>query len=68
MKVVSVENGTARLEFSVAELVILNNAMNETLNEVDEEEFSTRVGAEPADVQHLLNEVRAAYQTLAANG
>jgi hypothetical protein len=57
MKVISRQSGGATIELSRHELVMLNNSMNETLNEIDEEEFETRVGATSDEVQALLVEV-----------
>ena len=39
----------------------LNNCLNETLILVDEGEFQTRVGANMAVVDALLDEINAAY-------
>jgi cell division septum initiation protein DivIVA len=47
----------ADVHLSVQELRILNNAMNETLEAVDEQEFDTRVGASTDEVSALLDDV-----------
>lgn len=45
MKVVSSKLGGATIELSVVELMVLNNALNEAIHELDEWEFPIRVGA-----------------------
>ncbi len=64
MNILSLESGTARLELTEHELVIVNNALNETLNAIDDDEFDTRVGATTGEVDALLSAVRGALRSL----
>jgi len=41
------------------EVGILNNALNEVCNALDNAEFSTRMGAELGEVQQLLHQMHA---------
>jgi hypothetical protein len=63
MRVVTASDSGATIEFGRAELVLLANALNETLEAVDAEEFDTRVGASTADAvslqEQLLAQLRA---------
>lgn len=45
------------LKFTPDELLIVNNALNETLNGIDVQEFSTRIGASESDVAKLLKAI-----------
>ncbi len=64
MQLISTETGAAVVSLSADELVLLNNALNETLEAVDEEEFDTRVGGSIAEVIALLGQVRSALDAL----
>lgn len=57
MKFLKQEKDGISLNFSVDELTILNNALNEVLNGIDGKEFSTRMGQNPEAVEHLLGEI-----------
>lgn len=57
MKIINMTKGKIQIEFSVDELVMVNNALNETLNEIDLFEFQTRVGYTFEEVEVLLSEV-----------
>lgn len=46
---------------SLGELATLNNCLNETLILVDKTEFPTRVGADKAVVERLLDEINDAF-------
>jgi hypothetical protein len=45
----------------LAELATLNNCLNEALILVDKTEFPTRVGADKAGVERLLDEINDAF-------
>ena len=48
-------NQQSRLvRLSLAELVLLNNALNEVLHGIEVPEFSTRLGASQAEAERLL--------------
>ena len=51
------------LTLSKDELLILNNALNEVCNgiEIDEFEFSARIGAQREQAQALLRRITALY-------
>jgi hypothetical protein len=55
---------------SRAELLILNNALNEACNGVaiEESEFSTRLGAERSEAKRLLADLGDVIDSLAPDG
>ena len=61
MKIESQAGSEATVTFTAAELRILNNAMNESLEALaaDADEFSTRMGASVEEVEALLVAVNA---------
>ena len=59
-----VGNTDATVELTQFELGVLNNALNETLEALDTEEFETRVGASPQQVQTLLQEFGAVLERM----
>lgn len=64
MKLESVEAQEAIIRFSVNEMVVLNNALNEVCNGLDINEFSLRVGAEREEVAELLSAIGAIIDKL----
>jgi hypothetical protein len=64
MKIISTDTAGVTVQFTADELRMLNNAMNETLEALDDDEFSTRVGAERAEMSTLLDEVHALVVSL----
>ena len=65
MHVISTDDGSATVSLSGPELSLLNNALNETLEAVADDELAARVGASGDAVRALLGEVR---DTLSALG
>ncbi len=61
MNVISRHSGGATIEFSDAELLMIRNALNEVLHEIEDWEFETRMGCSRELAQSLLKAVRAAY-------
>src|SRR4051812_5801984 len=59
MKTLNCNEKDATLVLSHDEVEIINNAMNEVCHGLDIPEFSTRMGAEVTEVQHLLKQVHA---------
>jgi hypothetical protein len=58
MRIISSDSSGASVQLSASELRMLNNAMNETLEALDnDDEFSTRVGAERSEMSSLLDEL-----------
>ncbi|RMG20152.1 MAG: hypothetical protein D6732_29015 [Methanobacteriota archaeon] len=57
MEIKQIHHSDALIRFSTAELLILNNALNEVCNALDVTEFSTRMGAELKDVRNLLRQI-----------
>jgi hypothetical protein len=51
---------SASVSFTRAELVLLNNSLNEVLNGLDVPEFDTRLGASKQEAEELLNQIRLA--------
>ena len=66
MKSESQAGSEATVTFTAAELRILNNAMNESLEALaaDADEFSTRMGASVEEVEALLVAVNAVVRQL----
>lgn len=64
MIVLGVAGGSVDVRLSADELVMLNNALNEVCNGVDDlandGEFQTRLGFERDEVRRLLEEINAA--------
>lgn len=50
---------TATVRLTRKDLTILANAINETREAIDEWEFSTRVGADPAEAEDLRQKLKA---------
>jgi hypothetical protein len=67
MRVVTASDSGATIEFSRAELVLLANALNETLEAVDAEEFDTRVGSSTGDAVSLQEQLLAHLRAGAAD-
>ncbi len=69
MQVLAKGPGHFDLRFSYDELGMVNNALNECCNGVqdlaDDGEFQTRVGWERGELQRLLNEVGSALRNKA---
>jgi hypothetical protein len=59
MNRIDVGEGRAILEFSLEELFILNNALNEVCNGMRVPEFATRMGAELDEVDDLLDQIHS---------
>jgi hypothetical protein len=67
MRIISSDSSGASVQLSSSELRMLNNAMNETLEALDnDDEFSTRVGAERSEMSSLLDEVHKLIVNLPA--
>ena len=58
MKIVSTESDAATVQFTKSELQVLASAINEALEELEEWEFSTRVGIESWEAASLQSELR----------
>jgi hypothetical protein len=50
-------NHSASVFVTEAELVLLNNALNELLNGVDISDFDTRLGTSRKDAEELLHQI-----------
>lgn len=57
MKVNQTSKGSASVSFTEAELVLLNNALNEVLHGIGTSEFDTRLGASRPDADELLHQI-----------
>ncbi|MCW2595943.1 MAG: hypothetical protein QOJ37_3141 [Pseudonocardiales bacterium] len=67
MRIISSDSSGASVQLSSSELRMLNNAMNETLEALDnDDEFSTRVGAERSEMSSLLDELHKLIVNLPA--
>ena len=57
MQVNQTSKDSATVSFTVAELILLNNALNESLNGIEAPAFETRLGAPRRDAEALLLQV-----------
>jgi len=66
MRILNLKNNRAEIQVSLDELVILNNALNEICYgiDMDDAEFSVRIGAEHKDGVCLLNEISSLISAL----
>jgi hypothetical protein len=68
MQVIDESNGdNVTLRLQRDELLAVNNALNEVLNgpdAIEDSEFHTRMGLEPAEARALLKAVGAAFERL----
>ncbi|MDQ7814928.1 MAG: hypothetical protein RDU25_03960 [Patescibacteria group bacterium] len=46
------------MQFTFEELVIINNAINESLEAIDKQEYQTRLGGSPEDALKLMKKVQ----------
>jgi len=65
MQVTISRDGTAVLDLSEMELVLINNALNEVCNgvHIDDFEFSTRLGGSREEVRGLLGRVSSVLES-----
>ena len=56
--------GSAEIRLTAAELLIINNALNEICNGIDLPEFHSRIGVERAAAERLLGEIGALLRRL----
>jgi hypothetical protein len=54
MRLAKQDGNETELAFSLDELAIIGNALNESLEGIEEWEFTTRMGATRAEVENLL--------------
>ena len=68
MEVIDQSNGdSVAVRLQRDELLAVNNALNEVLNgpdAIEDREFHTRMGVEPAEARALLKAVGAAFERL----
>jgi len=57
MKQIIIDMGKATVEMTEAELTIVNNALNEVLNGIDDVELTTRIGTDATEIRTLLDDV-----------
>ena len=57
MRLVTMDGNAATVQFTEAELCILNNALNEVCNGIEVPEFAARMGAEKSEVIQLLKQM-----------
>lgn len=62
MELIQATRSTVTLAFSIQDLEMVNNALNEICNGIDLPEFETRIGAKPEDVKALLKSINAALK------
>ncbi len=66
MQIISTKTNSVEIKFSVEELVIINNSLNEICYgiDMDESEISSRVGAELGEIDNLLKEISHTIERL----
>jgi hypothetical protein len=57
MKTASLANHRVVLEFTIEELAIIKNALNEVCHGIEIEEFQTRMGEDMETVKQLLDQI-----------
>jgi len=66
MEVLRQERDAAEIRLTVAELAIVNNALNEICHGIELPEFDSRIGAERAAAERLLAGIGALLRRLSA--
>ncbi len=61
MKAIKSGPGSFIIEFSQAELGVINNALNEVCSGIDIPEFQTRMGSSIDEVRELLSKISDEY-------
>ncbi len=64
MKLEMITGQEVLLRIKRDELLILNNALNEVCNGLDQEEFVTRMGATRREVEELLLQLASAMESM----
>ena len=64
MQIIKTTKDKADIQFSIDELLILNNALNEVCNGIKLPEFSTRMGAEREEVKIFLKSINKLIHAL----
>ncbi len=64
MRVISVNENRAELNFEANEILAIGNALNEVCHGIDLPEFQTRLGVEREFVQALLKSISAVAEKL----
>ncbi len=67
MNISKKENGEFRIDCSREELVILSNALNNIPQAVDEQEYTTLIGASKTDTNKVLNAIISALNQASSN-
>ncbi len=57
MELLSVTDGKPVVAFEPSELIFLNNAVNETLEAIDDREFQTRTGSTRLQAKAILAQI-----------
>jgi hypothetical protein len=57
MTTIEILEGTASIQFSLSELYIVNNALNEVCNALDADDFLIRMGIDREEVVGLLEQI-----------
>jgi hypothetical protein len=57
VKIDQIANRSASVSFTEAELILINNALNELLHGLDVPEFVTRLGATRQEAKELLHQI-----------
>lgn len=68
MKLIGANGINLDVDISLEELIIFQSALNEVLNALSREDFSTRIGAEVEEVDELLKETMKILEVVRANG
>jgi len=68
MKMTALSKSATTIEFTSAELALVNNALNEVCHgvQIDDGEFSTRLGASRGEAQSLMLEIGALIERAGA--
>ncbi|MCZ4282125.1 hypothetical protein O4H49_15155 [Kiloniella laminariae] len=64
VKLDKVDSGRIIINVSLEELIIINNALNETFEGLDDFDYHPRMGATQAEVMNLLKEVKSIIEII----
>ena len=68
MNLLGIKGEAFDVQFSLDELLMLSNALNEVCNGIDVPEFHARIGASPDEAQRLLERLGEIIESAATRG
>ena len=68
MNLLGMKGEEFNVQFSLDELLVVSNALNEVCNGIDVPEFHARIGASPDEAQRLLERLGEIIESATAQG